>query len=117
MLYDRTTKAARSLTEGFDSNVGSPVWSPDSKSLYFEAEEKGNTPLWRVSLKGEQRRVFGKNTSTHVNISRNGRMLVFIHQSAVRPVEIYRVDPDGMNPIQITQANDALFARLEIPAA
>ena len=52
MLYDRSQRSVRSLTETFDESVHAPVWSPDSKQLYFEAEEKGTRPVFVVTVKG-----------------------------------------------------------------
>lgn len=117
MLYDRTSGQTRSLTANFDAVVKTPVWSPDSKRLYFEAHEKGNEPIFTVSVAGSDvKRIFDRNVNTNLGITPDGKNLVFTHTSAVRPIEVYRASVDGKNTAQITHANDDLFARLDIPA-
>src|SRR5581483_1042272 len=51
MLYDRTRKDAKplNLTETFDANVESVNWAPDSKSIYFETEEKAELPVYSIA--------------------------------------------------------------------
>src|SRR5437667_1038434 len=52
MLYDRASGQTRSLTRDFDSWVEAFAWGPDSRRLYFEAEEKTAKPLWSVTIAG-----------------------------------------------------------------
>jgi Tol biopolymer transport system component len=52
ILLDRATGQRRSLTEQLDSWVESIVWSSDSKTIYFDAEEKGTKPIWSVAVSG-----------------------------------------------------------------
>lgn len=115
MLFDRATSESRSLTATFDSHVDEFVWSPDSKMLYFTAEERGNKPIWSVSLAGNDvKKMFDNGTNGSIAVTHNS--IFFSHATAVRPAEIYSIGRDGRNLKQITKANDALFAALEIPA-
>jgi dipeptidyl aminopeptidase/acylaminoacyl peptidase len=116
MLYERGTGVVRSLTQDFDSHVGPFVWAPDGKMLYFEAEEKGTVPVFRVSIAGSDvRKVFAEHSNHDLRISSDGAFLVFTHVSAVRPAEIYRCAADGSGARAVTGVNDALFAGLDIP--
>lgn len=117
MIYDRATAKTRSLTENFDESARTPLWSPDSKRLYFDADEKGEVPLFTVSLAGNDvRKVYGVGVNGSVSITPDGRTLVFSHQTAVQPDEVYRVDIDGKNAAAITAVNKELLAQLDIPA-
>ena len=40
------------LSKNFKYNVGSPVWSPDSKEIYFSAEVEGVKEIWKTDLEG-----------------------------------------------------------------
>ncbi len=51
MLLDRKTGKIANLTEDFDYSVRGILWSPDSSTIYFDAEEKGRTALFRLVLK------------------------------------------------------------------
>ena len=117
MLYDRITGSARSLTANFDSHAGPFIWSPDGSTLYFEAEENARVPLFRVSVAGgDVTKVFAGNSNSDVRITPDGKTLLFVHVSAVRPAEIYRCAIDGSGGRAVTGANDALFAGLDVPA-
>jgi dipeptidyl aminopeptidase/acylaminoacyl peptidase len=63
MLYDRKTGEKKNLTETVgkqspgslaltaDLWVGTFVWTPDSESILFVAEESGATAIWKVGVK------------------------------------------------------------------
>ena len=65
MVVDRSTGVSRSLTASFDASVGSPVWSPDSKRLYFESEERARTPIFSVSLAGNDMKKIVEGRTNH----------------------------------------------------
>lgn len=115
-VYDRNSGERRSLTANLDLSVEAPVWAPDNKSLFFSAEEKGNTPIFRVQISGnkEIKKVVDQNTNASINVSKDGKILIFARDSAVRPVEIYKANTDGKKLLQITRMNDELFASLAI---
>ena len=113
-LFDKTTNTTRSLTPRFDSHIEEISWSSDSKLIYFAAEEKGNKPIWSVSVAGNDvKKVFDDATNGEIDITSSA--IFFTHQNAVRPAEIYSVGLDGKNAKQITRTNNELFAGLDIP--
>jgi dipeptidyl aminopeptidase/acylaminoacyl peptidase len=61
-------------------------------------------------------KVFAGNSNSDVRITPDGKTLLFVHVSAVRPAEIYRCAIDGSGGRAVTGANDALFAGLDVPA-
>jgi dipeptidyl aminopeptidase/acylaminoacyl peptidase len=115
MLHERATRKTRSLTPNFDSWVEAFVWAPDSRTLYFDAEEKAAKPLWSVTIAGNDvAKVVEKSVNGEVAVSPDGKTLVFTRQSLSRPVEIGRANARGSDLQFITQANDALFAELNL---
>ena len=116
MLYDRATGTTRSLTQNFDAHAGAPVWAPDSKKLYFDSEEKGNVPIFSVSIAGNDvRKILDGNTNHNISVSPDGKRLYFTQTSYLRPVELYSTGTDGGKPVRITTTNDDLFSSIEIP--
>lgn len=113
MLYDRTTKKAKSLTPVFDTNVDAFAWSADSKRLWTSAEEKANQPLWSIGIDGKVTKVFDDAYNSDVNVSADGSTIVFAHQTMSRPAEIYAAGSDGKRAVKLTRTNDELFASLE----
>lgn len=117
ILLDRASGSMKSLTANFDAHVGSPVWAPDSKGLFFTAEEAGNEPIFYVSIRGNDvKKVLAANSNSGLEVSRDGRLLTFLSVSAVRPPEIFGMNTDGSDLHQISHRNDDLFSQLEIPA-
>jgi dipeptidyl aminopeptidase/acylaminoacyl peptidase len=115
MLYDRATGKSRSLTANFDSWVEAFVWAPDSRTLCFEAEEKGNKPLWSVTTAGsDARKIVDTAANGDAAISSDGRSLVFTRQTMSRPAEVFRAGMDGSAPRPVTRANDVLFAGISL---
>jgi dipeptidyl aminopeptidase/acylaminoacyl peptidase len=117
MLFDRATGKAQSLTAGFDASVGSPVWSPDSKKIFFTAEEKGETNIFAVSLQGNDvRKIVDGKSNSNVNVMPGGKELCFLQASATRAAEVVRADIQSGKVKAVTKINDELFAKLDIPA-
>lgn len=114
MLYDRSKGTSRSLTQNFDSWVEAFTWASDSKTLYFDAQEKGYIPLWSVTTAGNDvRKIVGNAAYSDVNVSANGKTLVFTGQTLSHPIEVYSAGTDGANLRQLTTVNDDLFSKIQ----
>lgn len=113
MLYTRASGQVRSITENVDTWIESFTWSKNSKTLYFDAEDKGYRPLWSVTVKGNDAvKVVELGVNSDVNISTDNKKLVFTRQWLSRPIEIYTASSGGKNISQLTKVNDALFGQL-----
>lgn len=53
-VMDASGGNQRELGGGLDSRQGAPQWSPDGRTIYFTAQERGNTRLYRVPVTGGQ---------------------------------------------------------------
>src|SRR5256886_7005028 len=51
MLYDRSTGKSENLSEGFDRSATNLAWSPDSKNVYFLAENQTQQPVYEMEAK------------------------------------------------------------------
>jgi dipeptidyl aminopeptidase/acylaminoacyl peptidase len=116
MLYDRTTREQRPLSEDWDRNVQSLAWFPDGKRLVLEIEEGGNHNLYSFELAGRRRtRIVTGGVNSAMRVSPSGDQIVFLHQSATQPPELYRVAPDGSGLRPLSGVNAAALAGLELP--
>ena len=52
-LRPRQRRQSMNLTENFDRNVNSPEWSADSKTIYFQTEDKAEMPIYSIAVSGE----------------------------------------------------------------
>ncbi|MGC2112638.1 MAG: S9 family peptidase [Candidatus Korobacteraceae bacterium] len=91
MLYERATGKITDVSPNFDRWVDSMVWAPDSKTIYFTAENEGNAPIYRIDVTAQnpwpQELVAGFNDSP--TPTPDGKMLVFDRMSVMAPNEIY----------------------------
>jgi dipeptidyl aminopeptidase/acylaminoacyl peptidase len=118
MVYDRQTNKARSLTEPFDLQVESIVFSPDSQKIYLTAGERGLQPVFTVPTSGGTvTKLIGDGFNDDVKITADGKTLVFTRNTAARPSEIYRAGADGSGVAPITKINDAYIAGFNMKAA
>lgn len=115
-IYDRSTGKTRSITSTYDASVGSPVWAPDSRSLYFDGDEKGSAPLYQVTLDGVVSKIVDQSSNGNITVSADGKTLVFAQHSLVRAAEVYKWTPHDRKSMRITKINDDLFAQINIPA-
>src|SRR5581483_4735780 len=52
MLLDRASGRITSLTDAFDRSVDTLLWSHDGKSIYFNAEDRGEMPVFVIPASG-----------------------------------------------------------------
>jgi dipeptidyl aminopeptidase/acylaminoacyl peptidase len=119
MLYDRKSDKQINLTERFDGNVDDIAWSPDSKTIYFVTPEKALNPVYAIGTSpgSSLKPIIATGANGDIEVSHDGRGLVFTRSSLTMPAEIFAADSDGANVRQITHQNAALLAQLELPAA
>jgi len=116
MLFDRTTRQHRALTADWDVNIQSLAWTPDSKSLILEVEERGVHNLYRFDIAtGKRSLIASGGVNTAVHVSAKGDQAVFLRQTATYPPEVYRVGLDGTGLRPLTSLNAAALAQLDLP--
>ena len=101
MLYDRKTGEKTDLTQSFDHWVGSFVWAPDSKTIYFSAEHLRHSLIYAVGTKPVSgtanpiefpRRALVGGFDDDVTVTPDGKELIFTRMSLKAPIEIYAAD-------------------------
>jgi len=106
MLYDRKTGEHRAATPAFDRSVDSYTWTPDAKALYLTAEQEGRVVILRLDLAGGVPRPLPvSGSSGDVQVTRDGREIVFSHSAISEPTEVYRASADGSNASAVTRLN------------
>ena len=118
MLYDRATGKIEDLTAGFDRSAQELAWSPDSKTIYFSAENETLQPIYAMAPRaGAEPRKLINGFNGHASVSSDGKTLVFTRSSLTMPAEVFAAASDGTNVRQLTHANDAILAKLEMNPA
>ena len=117
-LYDREKGTHTILTGQFDNWVNDFCWSPDSKSIYFTAQEAGHTPLYRVDIKTAKiTKIIDVKTIDAFNLSPDGKMFVMPRRSVGEPVELWSVSSDGKNLKRLTYFNKDIEDHVDIRPA
>jgi dipeptidyl aminopeptidase/acylaminoacyl peptidase len=120
ILYNRASGSHANLTENFDRSVDTIAWAPDSKTLYFTAEDRGAVAIFRLAAASgsEPTPVVRVAMVEEFGLTADGKTLVFAHSSIQAPSEIFAASSaDGSGWRQITRHNTDRLAQLDLPAA
>lgn len=111
MTLERATGRATNLTETLDRWVNSFIWSPDSNSLFFTTTDRGRQAIQIIPAAGGGARVIagGDAELDDMQLTANGRTMVYTQQTGVSPIEIYRAASTGGTPVALTHLNDAVL--------
>ncbi|MGH9949675.1 MAG: prolyl oligopeptidase family serine peptidase, partial [Pyrinomonadaceae bacterium] len=119
--YNRATGETVELTIGFDQQVDEIAVSTDSKTIYFTAGERGRSPIFTVPVEPD----FRLRIATHVkplltfgssgslNVSNDGKLLVFASSTLSSPAEIISATTNGRNVAALTNFNQQTTRQLD----
>jgi dipeptidyl aminopeptidase/acylaminoacyl peptidase len=118
MLYDRSSGKIDNLSEGFDRSATGLVWSADSKSILFIAENETLQPIYSLTLgaASQPAKVVAESFNTSLSLSKDGKTLAFERISLTMPAEIFAASSDGSNVRQLSHQNAELLSTLEMNA-
>jgi dipeptidyl aminopeptidase/acylaminoacyl peptidase len=87
-------EAGRDLLPGLDRWPAQPAWSPDSRAVYFAADDGGRRPVFRVDPDtGQVTRVTGDDGAyTDLNPAPDGRYLYALRSAVDSPPNPVRID-------------------------
>ncbi|HKW88002.1 MAG TPA: S9 family peptidase [Candidatus Acidoferrales bacterium] len=119
MILNRNTGERVDLTSNFDRNVETYAWSPDSRTIYFQAEDRAEMPIFSISPSagGKPVAVVADGFNAEFSLGADGKELVFSRSSLTYPAELFFANSDGAGVKQITHQNSALVEQLDMPAA
>jgi len=137
MLYDRKTGEKKNLTEKLDSWVGTFLWSPDSKRIYFAHQWQDEAPVesfaidrpfdQTVTVDGDPKEASRFNADIVVRdgynddlaLTADGKIIVFTRMSLSFPTAIYKTDSERSITEQLarpaeplTHINDAILSNI-----
>jgi dipeptidyl aminopeptidase/acylaminoacyl peptidase len=106
------------LIAAFDRTIrtypGGPVWSSDSKTLYFLAPDRGAVNIYKVGLDTREVEPIteGKMTVGSFNVDKTGSTIAFNATDALTPSELWIKDKKSMRPV--TEINKGLLKNLRL---
>jgi dipeptidyl aminopeptidase/acylaminoacyl peptidase len=117
MLYNRQAGQSENISASFDRNAGELSWSPDSKTIYFLAENETLQPIYAMEPRAgatPKKLLDGYNAA--YSFSGDGKILVTERTSLTVPGELFVAAADGSGLKQLTHANDSILASVEMNA-
>jgi dipeptidyl aminopeptidase/acylaminoacyl peptidase len=108
------------VTSGLDRSVSTFAVSPDSRTLYFTAEDSGNEKLFSTSIAGGKvKTLFAVENGSYTNLAippKAGKLLLFANwESASSPGEVALIAPQNGRPLVLTKFNTTRAAQLDLP--
>jgi dipeptidyl aminopeptidase/acylaminoacyl peptidase len=116
VAMDRSSKQITPLTDQLDRWVNGFTWSPDSKNLFFTAVDRGAQAIQFIPVTGGGARmaVSGRATFDEMQLTADGKTIVFTRQSGSGPSEIFRGTSNGGDAVPLTHLNDPLLSRYQL---
>jgi dipeptidyl aminopeptidase/acylaminoacyl peptidase len=113
--------AHRVISEQLDRSVSSFAVSPDSRTIFFTAEDLGNERLFSVRLGGgtvQSLFDFGHGSYTNLTIpERSEKLALYANwESASNPGEVALVNAQNGRPLILTKFNSPRASQLDLPA-
>jgi dipeptidyl aminopeptidase/acylaminoacyl peptidase len=117
MLFDRKSEKLDYISVNFDRSVNELSWSPDSKTIYFTAENETLQPIYSIEPRaGATPRKLLDGFNAGYSFSRGGKILVSERTSLTLPGELFIAGGDGSDLKQLTHTNDSILANVEMNA-
>jgi dipeptidyl aminopeptidase/acylaminoacyl peptidase len=110
----------RLISDQLDRSVGSFAISPDSRVVYFTAEDAGNERLFSVRLGGGTvQTMFDVGEGSYTNLAipeRAAKLALYANwESASHPGEVALVNAQNGRPLILTKFNAQRAAQLDLP--
>ncbi len=118
MLYDRKSGTTVNLTESLDYSAGDLFWAPGGAALYFEAEDRGRTAIFKATPATRKiERVLDGHTMGGLSVSPDGGTLYVLMQAVDKPNDIWSYNLKTKALSQVTRINAPLLAGLDLRPA
>ena len=99
-------------SKGFDQNVGSLLWSENSKSVYFTSDWHGTFRIYRYNVDGGTIDKLTEGMHDYRSVALAGDKLIASRNSMSMPTELYAVNPEDGKAQQITFTNKDLLDQI-----
>jgi len=117
LLYNRQAGQSENISASFDRSAGELSWSPDSKTIYFLAENETLQPIYAMEPRsGATPKKLLDGFNAAYSLSGDGKILVTERTSLTMPGELFVAGGDGSGLKQLTHENDSILASVELDA-
>jgi len=115
-VYDRGAQIIRYLTDvaNHDNWVSGLAWPSDSKTLFFQGEDRARKPIYRLDLEtGAIKLILTDGDIDKWLLTPDGRTLIYARSKISEPPEIYRAAVNASDPRPLTRFNTDLIRQVD----
>lgn len=117
IIYEIATGKRTNLTEKFDRSAGHVAWSANSRMIYFDTDDLGYHSIYQIPVTGGvPTKVSADKKFDQLELVTPGK-IIFKRTSVQVPHELWAMNPDGSDALQLTQLNTAILSGLDIQPA
>lgn len=120
-ILDLKTKKEKLLTDrgNFDYWINKFQWGKSGKFIYFTAQVKGQTPLYKINVEsGKIEEILVHQTIDDFAVTPDEKYVLYIHRAIQEPWEIYKYDLGIKGkPRKITKFNEKIMEEVDIRGA
>jgi dipeptidyl aminopeptidase/acylaminoacyl peptidase len=117
LLYNRQAGQSENISASFDRSAGELSWSPDSKTIFFLAENETLQPIYAMEPRsGATPKKLLDGFNAAYSFSGDGKILVTERTSLTMPGELFVAGGEGSGLKQLTHENDSILASVEMNA-
>ncbi len=114
-IYDLKSGKSKNLTSGFKYSINEFIFSPGGSYIYFTASESIFVPVYRLRIRDKRvDKIAGNIYASDLNITKNGKYLVFLNQSVSFPKDIFKVKIRGRKISRVTSFNREIFDGIDM---
>lgn len=109
-IYDIKSGNRNILTSDFKFSVKEFIFSPGGSYIYFNVYESVYVPIYRIRLKDKRiEKLAAKVFSSDLNITPDGRNIIFLNQTVRYPKEVFQLKIRGRKLSQVTTFNKQIL--------
>jgi dipeptidyl aminopeptidase/acylaminoacyl peptidase len=117
-LYNRVTKTSEIISGTFDNWINEFEWSSDSKTIYFTAEEKGGTPIYKIDIATRKiSKVLEVNAIDAFVVSKDQKKIYLVRRSTGEPSALYEFNIPDQKLTRLTFDNKQIEDEVDIRPA
>lgn len=112
-ICDLQTGEKKDLSASIDFNVSQLSWAKDAQSIYFVACWQAKTQIYCSDLAGKIT-CLTQGAHDYLSVVEADDRLIAARQSFSEPTEIYSVNPQNGEAVNLSRENDVLLKQLEM---
>ncbi len=113
-IADLTSGKKADYSAGFDQNAQSPIWSADSKTIWFISDIKATDEIFKLDVSSKIISRVTDGIHNYQSVAPAGDKLVASKVSMSQPAELYLVDPKTGLDKPLTSVNKGILDQLAI---